>query len=312
MADYEGILLCNKPYGISSHDVMTGLKRILKQTRVGHTGTLDPRATGLLVVCLGRATKIVQFLSDLDKTYEAEITLGISSPTFDSEGVTNESLARAVPNMTAEALKNILSEFLGISKQRAPIYSAVKVKGQRLYDMARRGLTVVPPEREIEIKRIELLDVSMPRISFQVTCSKGTYIRSLANDIGEKIGCGAYLSRLIRTQVGNSDLKDALNPNEIKYNIEAGTLKRHLKPIESVLNFPAIEVYKEFAPAIISGKAPELKDVANILGDFNVNEYISLMDHMGRIMAVGKAGVDSGSLRRQDQRNFFTYVRVLN
>jgi tRNA pseudouridine55 synthase len=312
MAEYNGILLCNKPFGLSSHDVMAGLKKIMGQTRIGHTGALDPRATGLLVVCLGRATKIVQFLTEIDKTYEAEIRLGISSSTFDGEGVTAETTSRAVPPLTAEEVQAILSEFQGTIKQKVPVFSAVKIQGQPLYKMARRGVKVDAPEREVQIKSINLSKMSLPYVTFIVQCSKGTYIRTLADDIGRRIGCGAYLHRLERIRVGRFELKDALTPNEIKYYREAGTLKRYLRSIEEVLKFPAIEVKESFSPAIISGKTPGIKDVANILGEFDVDEYISLTDHMGRIMAVGKAGIDSAALRRQESVDFFTYVRVLN
>ncbi len=312
MTEYDGILLCNKPFGVSSHDVMAELKRIMMQTRIGHTGTLDPRATGLLVVCVGRATKIAQFLSEIDKTYEAEIKLGISSPTYDGEGVADDAETKAVPPLTEAELRDILSEYKGTIKQKVPAYSAVKVQGQRLYKMARQGLKFDTPEREVEIERINLVKMNLPYFTFSVQCSKGTYIRTLANDIGERIGCGAYLHALVRTGVGNFNIKDALTPNEIKYYREAGTLKRYLKPIEEVLNFPAIRVHENFAQAIISGKSPHLKDVVNIYGEFKADQYISLMDHMGRIMAVGKAGVDSQTLRGQEPKNFFTYVRVLN
>jgi tRNA pseudouridine55 synthase len=312
MVQYDGILLCNKPYGISSHDVISNLRQIIGQKRIGHTGTLDPRATGLLLICLGRATKIAQFLADVNKTYEAEIKLGIRSRTFDSEGIMEDEPPRPVPVLTESEVVSILAEFKGAIKQKVPVYSAVKVGGRRLYKVAREGKTVDTPERDIEIIDIGLTKLSLPVIGFNVCCSKGTYIRALANDIGERIGCGAYLSRLNRTRIGNFILKDALNLNEIKYYRQAGILKRYLKPIESILPFPFIRVNETFSSHIIAGRSPKLKDIAEICGEFRTDDYVSLMDHNGLIMAVGKAEVDSAELKEATEKAFFTYVRVLN
>jgi tRNA pseudouridine55 synthase len=312
MVQYDGILLCNKPFGITSHDLINNLKHIIEQRRIGHTGTLDPRATGLMIICLGRATKIAQFLSGVDKTYSAEIKLGFRSLTFDSEGITDKMESNPVPHVTMDDMKSLLSEFKGVIKQKVPAFSAVKVEGQRLYKLARVGKQIELPEREVEIKELEITKFEPPIIEFTVSCSKGTYIRTLANDIGERIGCGAYLSHLNRTKVGNYQLKDALSINEIKYYRQAGTLKRYLKPIESVLPFPAIKVSENFSPGIISGKSPRTKDIIDIHGEFSPNDFISLVDYTGRIMAVGKAGIKSSDLNEIQGKDFFTYVRVLN
>lgn len=312
MVQYDGVLLCNKPFGVSSHDIIARLRQTVGQKRIGHTGTLDPRATGLLVVCLGRATKIAQFLADVNKVYDAEIRLGIRSDTFDSEGVDDEAAPQGVPDLSEKEVRDILSEFRGVIKQKVPAYSAVKIGGQRLYQMARRGQEVDPPEREIIINDIMLTKLELPQIAFTVNCSKGTYIRSLANEIGERIGCGAYLSRLNRMAVGNFELKEALSLNEIKYNRQAGTLKRYIIPIEEVLSFPVIKVSERFSPYIISGRSLRSQDVVEIAGEFGPEDLVSLMDHDGKIMAVGKAGVTSMEARNFGGDSFYTYVRVLN
>ncbi|MEP0827487.1 MAG: tRNA pseudouridine(55) synthase TruB [bacterium] len=311
MVSYDGILLVSKPYGITSNDLVSNLKQSIGVHRIGHTGTLDPRATGLMVVCLGRATKIVQFLADIDKSYEAEIKLGVRSSTFDSEGIIDEE-PRAVPPLNEKEISSILKEFTGKITQKVPAYSAVKVGGQRLYKLARKGKEIETPEREVEITKIALKKLELPVIGIEVTCSKGTYIRTLAHDIGERIGCGAYLHRLNRTMVGNFHLRDALTMNEIKYYRQAGTLKRYMRPIEEVLNFPVIKVNEQFAPLIISGKSPRLKDIAEVSGKFSPDQLISLMDHTGRIMAVGKCEISSTEIMEYKGKDFFTYVRVLN
>jgi len=312
MVQYDGILLCDKPFGMTSHRVIDVLRKTIGQKKIGHTGTLDPRATGLLLICLGRATKISQFLGDMDKAYDADITLGIRSSTFDSEGLINEESPDPVPELSRLEIENILSEFKGIIKQKVPVFSAVKVGGQKLYKLARKGKEVDPPEKEIEIKDIELKDINLPIISCRVVCSKGTYIRSLANDIGEKIGCGAYLSKLSRTRIGPFELKDALSLTEIKHYREAGVLKRNIVPIEEVIDYPALNMDENFSSAIVSGRPPKKENVVNIEGAFEAGELISLKDISGRVMAIGKSEISSEKLKNYDGNNFFKYIRVLN
>jgi tRNA pseudouridine55 synthase len=311
MAKYDGILLCNKPYRMSSHDVINNLRRITGQKKIGHTGTLDPRATGLLVICMGRATKISQFLTDWDKTYEVEITLGQNSTTYDSEGLLDSPM-QSVPELTEDDVENILSDFRGSIKQKVPIYSAVKVAGKRLYRWAREGRDVETPERTIDIKELVLLSIDLPVIKCKVRCSKGTYIRTLAHDIGNKIGCGGYLSKLCRVKTGEYDLANALTLKEVQHLFDAGSLKRHIIPIESVLEYPSIKVAEEFSSYIISGRSPQLKDIINVEGTFKTNDYISLKDHSGRIMAIGKAMANSDAFKNNEIKNIFSYIRVLN
>ncbi len=312
MLQYDGILLCDKPYGISSHDLINSLRNVIGQKRIGHIGTLDPRATGLMIVCLGRATKIAQFLVDIDKTYDAEIHLGVRSTTYDSEGIIENSETSEIPQLSDSDIIKILSEFKGKIVQKVPAFSAVKIGGQRLYKLARMGKNIETPEREVEIKNIELTKYVSPVITFTVTCSKGTYIRTLANDIGERIGCGAYLSRLNRTKVGNFQLSEALNINEINHYRQAGALRRYIKPIESILPFPSIKVSEDFSPAILTGRPVRSRDIVDISGQFAVEDFISLMDCSGRIMAVGKAEANSSEIQQLQGKEFFKYVRVLN
>ncbi len=313
MITYDGILLCDKPYGMSSHKAIEILRQAIGQKKIGHTGTLDPRATGLLIVCLGRATKIAQFLAISDKTYEAEIKLGMRSATFDSEGISEKDESEPIPELTEEQVKNILKEFEGKIIQKIPLFSAVKLNGRRLHQLARKGKKIDPPEREIEIHEIKLKEMDIPYLRIVVSCSKGTYIRALANDIGERIGCGAYLAGLRRIQAGAYSIEDACTLNEIKYYRQAGILKRHIIPIEKVLTFPSIIVDENFGPNIINGQPPQLKDVVNISSDFDANDLIALCDHTGAIRAIGMAEMNSSDLGEEDNKHeFFKYVRVLN
>ncbi len=312
MIKYEGLLLCDKPFGVTSHDVISRLRQTLGQKKIGHIGTLDPRATGLLVICLERATKIAQFLDDLDKAYEAQITLGLRSRTFDSEGIMKDDIPAPVPKLSEAGIRNILETFKGKITQKVPAHSAVKVGGERLYQKARRGEEVTTPEREIEIKELEFSKQEENRIDFRVVCSKGTYIRSLANDIGDKIGCGAYLSRLRRTQVGPFSVDQALTLGQVKNYREAGALKRFIIPIEKALLFPALKIKPEFEPFVLSGKTPEREDILQVEGEFSPQDFICLKDSSGRIMAVGTSDVNSVELELIKGKPFFKYVRVLN
>ncbi len=313
MITYDGILLCDKPFGMTSHKVIENLRQAIGQKKIGHTGTLDPRATGLLIVCLGRATKIAQFLSVTDKTYEAEIKLGLRSTTFDSEGISENDKPEPIPDLTEQEVENILKEFLGKIIQKVPLFSAIKMNGRKLYQLARQGKKIDPPEREIEIHEIKLLESDVPYLRIAVSCSKGTYIRTLANDIGERIGCGAYLSGLRRTRVGEYSIADACTPNEIRDYYQAGILKKYIIPIEKVLPFPSIEVDENFGPNIINGQSPRLKDIVNISNSFDVNDFIALRDHTGVIRAIGTAEMGSSDLdKKNNKHEFFKYVRVLN
>jgi len=312
MHPYNGILLCDKPYDLTSHDVVGRLRKLLGQKKIGHTGTLDPRATGLMVLCLGQATKIARFITDVDKTYKAEVTLGQVSKTFDAEGIDLDTPYNIVPKLKEDDIVSLLNSFSGAIRQKVPIYSAVKVEGKRLYKSARKGEAVEPPEREVFIDSINLISFDSPKITFEVSCSKGTYIRSLANDIGEKIGCGAYLSELKRTRVGNYYLCDAITLDKVESFKKEGSLAKYLRPIDTVLSFPSIMVNEEFSSLIISGRSPRYQDIIRIEGDFRSEEFISLRDYNGNIRAIGKSEIDSSELGSSQETPFFTYIRVLN
>jgi tRNA pseudouridine55 synthase len=202
-----GILVVDKEKGITSHDVVQRLRRRLGVRRVGHAGTLDPNATGVLVLLIGKATKRSNEFLGQDKEYVATVRLGETRDTDDSDG---EVTSRSEVNVSPEELQKVLGMFIGVTEQVPPMYSAVKIKGKKLYELARKGRTVDREPRRVEIKEIELMDLRSPVIVLRVLCGKGTYIRQLARDIGEKLGCGAYLEELRRTRSGGLDLSMAI------------------------------------------------------------------------------------------------------
>ena len=215
----DGILIINKPSGITSRDVVNKISKLLNTKKVGHTGTLDPIATGVLVLCIGKATKLVDVITGTDKEYVASVKLGELTDTLDTEGKTLEQRKCFI---NKDELVNVLDSFIGEYDQEVPIYSAVKVNGKKLYEYARRNEKVNLPKRKVEIKKIELLESSNDSYSFKVTVSKGTYIRSLIKDINDKLGVIGVMSDLLRTRQGKFKIDDAYTLEDIldnKYKI---------------------------------------------------------------------------------------------
>ena len=204
----SGILIINKPQGWTSFDVVAKTRKTFNIKKVGHTGTLDPMATGVLLVCLGRATKLMQYMVKDEKEYVAEITLGATSNTDDAEGDLTEVKDPKEPSETE--LLSVIDEFVGEIDQMPPQFSAKKIKGKKAYELARQGKVVDLKPSRVTIHSIKLMDYKWPKFKIHVHCSSGTYIRSLARDIGEKLGTGGYLSSIIRTRVGNFNLTEAV------------------------------------------------------------------------------------------------------
>lgn len=207
--DVHGILNVNKPAVVTSSQVVALVKRWSGVPRVGHAGTLDPQATGVLLVCLGQATRMVEYLANASKLYQAEVELGITTDTYDSEGqITGRANAASI---TREQVESVLASFTGTIWQTPPMYSALKLRGKRLYQLARAGQHVELTPRQVNITRLELVEWQPPRFSLRVECGKGTYIRSLAYDIGRALGCGAYLAALVRLRVGSFDIEGSVS-----------------------------------------------------------------------------------------------------
>ncbi len=212
--EMEGILVVDKPRGITSHDMVSRLRRKLGMKRIGHAGTLDPMATGLLLLLVGRATKASQFLISLDKEYEGTIRLGQTTNTQDAEG--EVMMESPVPELDEEAVREHMASFLGDQYQTPPMHSAIKQGGVPLYKMARKGREVVREPRFIRVSRFELVRLALPEVEFQVAASKGFYVRTLAHDFGARVGCGGHLSALRRFRVGDFTLGAALPLEEIE------------------------------------------------------------------------------------------------
>lgn len=206
--NFEGILLIDKPSGCTSHDVVDRVRRKLGIRQVGHAGTLDPLATGLLIILVGKATKVSQYLMSLDKVYEGTLLLGQTTDSQDSQGTLLET--KPVPLIEEAELKDLMQSFLGDQYQTPPMFSAKKVGGVPLYKIARKGQQIEREARFIHISRFKLIEFSNPLLSFNLACSKGTYVRTIAHDLGQKIGCGAHLTALRRTFTHRFDVENAL------------------------------------------------------------------------------------------------------
>jgi tRNA pseudouridine55 synthase len=235
----SGILNIDKPQGWTSHDVVARVRRLSGQKRVGHAGTLDPRATGVLLVCLGQATRVSEYLMRGRKVYRAAVHLGLSTDTYDAEGRVTAGAPEV--NVTLPQLEEALSAFVGRIEQTPPMYSALKHQGTPLYKLARQGKTVERKPRPVEIYDIKLLDWSSPVLTIEVTCSPGTYLRSLAHDLGQRLGCGAHLSSLTRLASGHFTLDKAIGLDDLGEAFAAGRWAELIHPLdEALLDLEAI------------------------------------------------------------------------
>ena len=224
-----GIVLIDKPLEFTSHDVVGKLRRKFNTKRIGHAGTLDPMATGLLVVAVGPATRFLQYLPLEPKVYRAVVRFGVTTDSFDSEG---EIVSEApIPHDFAVQIKAIVSTMLGLQEQVPPMFSAVKINGQPLYKLARQGIEVERKSRTIHIERMDILDIGESTIEIEIECSGGTYVRTIAQDLGEKLGCGAYLQSLVRTQIGRFSLANAKSLDDVTME-DLIPLKTALKPMQ--------------------------------------------------------------------------------
>lgn len=247
----NGIIIVNKEKDFTSHDVVAKLRGILKQKKIGHTGTLDPQAQGVLPVCLGNATKLCDVLTDKKKEYVATLLLGV---TTDTEDMTGTVLTQNEVTVTEEKVREVVASFVGKSMQVPPMYSALKVNGKKLYELAREGKVVEREARPIEVYELEILSVDLPRVELRVFCSKGTYIRTLCADIGAKLGCGGAMESLLRTRVEDFYLKQAHTLSEIEEIRDNNALDTIVIPVDEVFGYlPKIHMKPEFAIMIENG-----------------------------------------------------------
>jgi tRNA pseudouridine55 synthase len=238
----SGVLVVDKPIGLTSHDVVQVIRRGTGIRRAGHTGTLDPRASGVLVVLVGPAVRLSEYVSASDKRYQATLRLGSSTDTYDADG-TVTSPTVAVDNITEELFETTLQTFVGSIEQVPPPYSAVKVKGRKAYEMAREGEEVDLAPRTINVYSLDVLEWASPEVVIDVYCSSGTYVRSLANDLGQQLGCGAHLIGLRRTKSGRFTLRDAVPLRRLQEAFDAGDWYRYLIPAaEALADWPMVEL----------------------------------------------------------------------
>lgn len=239
----NGIINIYKEAGFTSFDVVAKMRGILRERKIGHTGTLDPDATGVLPVCVGNGTKLVELFTDHEKEYIAELMLGVCTDTQDMSG---EILKEAPVTVTEEQVREAVKSFVGEYMQIPPMYSAIKVNGKKLYELAREGKEVERQPRKVSFKEIEILSMELPVVKIRVVCSKGTYIRTLCNDIGEKLGCYGAMKSLLRTRVGMFLLEDAVTLEELEALRDAGALDKVLRSPDSVfMDMPAVYAKSE-------------------------------------------------------------------
>lgn len=247
----NGIINIKKEKGYTSFDVVAKMRGILKMKKIGHTGTLDPDATGVLPVCIGKATRVCDLLTDKDKVYETRMLLGRVT---DTQDITGQVLQENPVTVSVEQVKSCILSFVGNYEQIPPMYSALKVNGQKLCELARKGIEVERKARPVTIYDIEILDVDIPYVSMRVHCSKGTYIRTLCDDIGQKLGCGACMAELVRTRVADFMLEDAVTLAQLEQAVAKNCLEEYVKPVDYVFaQCKAIVVREEFRKLLYNG-----------------------------------------------------------
>lgn len=280
----SGILNIYKEQGYTSHDVVACLRKITGQKKIGHTGTLDPDATGVLPVCLGRATKLCDMLTDRDKTYEAVLLLGRTTDTQDVSGKILEE--HSTEELQEDAVKECILGFAGEYDQTPPMYSAVKVNGRKLYELAREGKTIERKSRRVQIHEIRIIEMELPRVRMEITCSKGTYIRTLCSDIGDRLGTGGCMEKLIRTRVGRFDIRDSVRLDEARDQAEQGRIEELVIPLEEMFSdLKAVVLDEEHVYLAYNGNPFQERDLAGP-SSCGHGETCRVYDKEGRFIAV--------------------------
>lgn len=283
----HGIINIYKEKGFTSHDVVAKLRGITGQKKIGHTGTLDPDAVGVLPVCFGKATKLCDMLTDRDKTYEAVLLLG---RTTDTQDITGETLKECpADSLTCEQTAECIEGFVGEYAQIPPMYSALKVNGKKLYELAREGKTVERKPRIVTIHQIRILEMDLPRVTMEVSCSKGTYIRTLCHDIGEQLGTGGCMESLIRTKAGPFEIRDSLSLLEVEKLKKEGKLSEAVVPIDGMFaEYQSVVLKSESAPLGYNGNAFFVKDIQTEAMQFGDQEQVRVYDHRDAFIGIYK------------------------
>ena len=278
----DGILNINKPCGRTSFSIVAMVKRLSGERRVGHAGTLDPEASGVLPVCFGHGTRVIEFLVDATKSYRAEIELGVATDTYDASGKVTQT--GDPTGISQEQLESALTSFCGSIEQIPPMYSAVKYQGKRLYQLARAGIKIKLRSRPVKIYHLELIDWQPPVVTIEVECGKGTYIRSLAHDLGQALGCGAHLKSLIRLRCGLFDIKDAISLPQLEDAFHCGYWQHFVYPIDVVLSsWTAVVVSEATGQAIRNGRPVVFENGINGTGHEQHSPASSSVENRCRI-----------------------------
>jgi tRNA pseudouridine55 synthase len=307
----NGVVVTDKPSGKTSYDVVEDVKRALSVRKAGHTGTLDPMATGVLPVCINEATKLVQFLSMDTKDYRATMLLGVKTDTQDIEG---KIIARNDPYVGLTDIVNVFNRFIGKIEQVPPRYSAIKFKGKSLYKWTRKGIDIEPPPRIVEIYNIGIDELKLPYITFSVSCSKGTYVRSLCSDIGDILGCGACLASLRRTRSGIFFEASAVSLESID-EATGERLSAHIIPlIDALPNIPVIYVDEAFAKKLRTGYQPIAESFNTYhIPSLEAGDMIKFVDKDNNLVSIAKLLYASDQINKLDGMiQFVKILRIFN
>ena len=295
----NGIINVYKEKGYTSHDVVAVLRKIAGQKKIGHTGSLDPDATGVLPVCLGRATKLCDLLTDRDKTYEAVLLLGKTTDTQDISGAILKE--QPTDHLNEAEVTKVIESFKGTYDQIPPMYSALKVNGKKLYELAREGKTVERKSRKVTIYQIHIKEIQLPRVRMEVTCSKGTYIRTLCHDIGNLLGTGGCMEELTRTKVGRFELKDSLKLEELRDLAQNGRLEDALIPLDQMFSeLQSVVPAEKYIPKAYNGN-DFFKNQLSEDGKFCSGEKVRVYDAQGHFIGV---------YRYMEDRKMFHLVKM--
>jgi len=296
-----GVLNLNKPAGMTSHDVVEAVRKLLGVRRVGHTGTLDPQATGVLPVCVGRATKIAQYLTQADKEYVLTLRLGIATDTQDAAG---REISRVEEVRVSRAeVEAILPRFTGTIRQVPPLFSAKRVGGERLYHLARRGQVVERTPVALTVHALELLGMEGPCVRLRVHCSKGTYARALCDDIGRALGVGGHLQDLVRTRSGRFALAEALTLDALAERVRAGRLDEVLMPVgEALEHLPAVRVAPEASRAVMHGAALPASAVVSFPPEITKGSLARVLGYRRQLLSLAESTIDGHEFAGSDPR----------
>lgn len=277
----NGVINVYKPEGMTSFDVVRQVRKVCGTSKVGHTGTLDPLASGVLPICIGKGTKLVDYIMEGKKTYRAELKLGEVTDTYDREGkVIREN---SCDHISEEEIKRVINSFEKEYSQIPPMYSAIKIDGKKLYDLARQGIEVERKGRNVVIYKVEILNINIPFVEFRVLCSKGTYIRSLCYDIGEALGCGSYMTKLEREATGTFNIENSININDLNRE----KLDDSLISLEDSLgDYPYIKVNEKFEKLLINGVS--IMDKSFYKEHIEDNKFYRVYGNEGTLIGLGK------------------------